>query len=255
MMTMKAMAMSNKPKTANTNWYMSPYASWFFLNYNWSTQCKNTVIFASINDSMNPSAFVSQVTTLIFQYFATLFLDVFNLFAFSQAFRLHLIENALQALVKPGCQLISLDGDQVLRKTKIPDVLSYVQLIMENSILYDLETHKSSVKVIGFEDQVAYWWSCVIAVAAYWILGDDVQAEQLYSTVEQVPERIAHDPLVRAIFAAFQCRKTVSLKTENYDVKYVLASCDNVGTLLQESISVVECLQSDHKSVVSNSQF
>lgn len=68
---------------------------------------------------------------------------------FIQAFRLHLIENALQALVKPGCQLNSLNGDQILRKTKIPDVLSYVQLIMENSVLWDVESRKSPIAIIG----------------------------------------------------------------------------------------------------------
>jgi hypothetical protein len=162
-----------------------------------------------------------------------------------------LLENAFQALVKPGCQLNSLNGDQMLRKTKIPDVLSYVQLIMENSVLYDLEAHKSSVKIIGFEDQVAYWWSCVIAVAAYWILGDEIQAEQLYDNIEHVPERIAHDPIVKAVFAAFHCRRTVASSNVDYDVKYVLESCGKVGNLLQESISVVECLQSSHKNMVN----
>lgn len=66
-----------------------------------------------------------------------------------QAFRLHLIENALQILVKPGCQMNSLNGDQVLRKTKIPDVLSYVQLIMENSVLVDMDSRKSPINIIG----------------------------------------------------------------------------------------------------------
>ncbi len=68
---------------------------------------------------------------------------------FCQAFKLHLIENALQILVKPGCQLNSLNGDQALRKTKIPDVLSYVQLIMENSVLWDLNSPKSPATIIG----------------------------------------------------------------------------------------------------------
>ena len=153
--------------------------------------------------------------------------------------------------MKPGCQLNSLNGDQVLRKTKIPDVLPYVQLIMESSVLYDLETQKSSVKIIGFEDQVAYWWSCVIAVAAYWILGDELQAEQLYATVEHVPEAIAHDPLVKAVHAAFRCRKIIATSDDCYDIKSVLESCDKVGHLLQESISVVECVQSNHKDMVS----
>jgi hypothetical protein len=72
---MKAMAVSSKPKTVNTNWLMSPYASWFFLNHNWSAQCKNTVAFASIKDPLNPVAYISQVN--FFFFFAKYFFKVF----------------------------------------------------------------------------------------------------------------------------------------------------------------------------------
>lgn len=107
------------------------------------------------------------------------------------------------------------------------------------------------LSVSGFEDQIAHWWSCIIAVAAYWILGDDAQAEQLYETIESVPKPIANDPLVKAVFAAFQCRKTIITSKGDYDSRSVLKSCDNVGKLLQESISVTECLQSDSRILVS----
>lgn len=104
----------------------------------------------------------------------------------------------------------------------------------------------------GFEDRIAHWWSCVIAVAAYWILGDDNQAEQLYDTIENIPEEIATDPLVVAIFAAYECRKNVvtSNNNSNSDGSNVLKSCDRVGKLLQESISVTDCLKSDIKPLV-----
>lgn len=104
----------------------------------------------------------------------------------------------------------------------------------------------------GFEDQISHWWSCVIAVAAYWILGDDNQAEQLYDTIENIPDGIADDPLVVAIFAAYECRKAVvvSNNNSNIDGVTVLKSCDKVGKLLQESISVTDCLQSDTKPLV-----
>lgn len=68
---------------------------------------------------------------------------------FLQAYRLHLIENSLQILIKPGGQLNSINGDQSLRKTKIPDALSYVQLIMENSVICDAGSGKSPITIIG----------------------------------------------------------------------------------------------------------
>lgn len=97
---------------------------------------------------------------------------------------------------------------------------------------------------------MAHWWACVIAVSAYWILGDDVQAQQLYDTVQNVPKQITHDPLVKAVHAAFNGRKIVTSVDNNYDAKSVLKLCDFIGNLLQESISVTECLQSDYKDVV-----
>ena len=104
----------------------------------------------------------------------------------------------------------------------------------------------------GFEDRIAHWWSCVIAVAAYWILGDDNQAEQLYDTIENIPELIANDPIVITVFAAYECRKSVvtSNNNTNSDVSVILKNCDRVGNLLQESISVTDCLKSDIKPLV-----
>lgn len=104
--------------------------------------------------------------------------------------------------------------------------------------------------VVGFEDRVAHWWSCVIAIAAYWMLGDDTQAEQLYDTVENIPKQIASDALVKAIFSAYQCRKMIVVSKNDYDAKLILKSCDDVRKALQESISITECLQSDYKNVV-----
>lgn len=51
------------PKTlpVSTNWLMSPYAGWFFLNHNWSIKTKNFSILANVSDPMNPVAYVSQV--------------------------------------------------------------------------------------------------------------------------------------------------------------------------------------------------
>lgn len=37
----------------------------------------------------------------------------------------------------------------MLHKTKILDVLSYVQLIMENSVLWDDESQKSVITIVG----------------------------------------------------------------------------------------------------------
>jgi sterol regulatory element-binding transcription factor 1 len=50
-----------------------------------------------------------------------------------RVYREHLLERALQTLVAPGGRLDAYD-EEPLRRTQTSDVLTYVQLLMENAI-------------------------------------------------------------------------------------------------------------------------
>jgi sterol regulatory element-binding transcription factor 1 len=58
----------------------------------------------------------------------------------------------------------------------------------------------------GYDDEIAHWWSAVVGVAAYWLLGEDHQAESLYARVETLPAQLQSmkDPLPQAVLAAFR---------------------------------------------------
>lgn len=67
-MAMKTLTVYDMPKTktersvlVSTNWLISPYAGWFFLNHNWTLNSKSSSVFASISDSTNPVTYVSEV--------------------------------------------------------------------------------------------------------------------------------------------------------------------------------------------------
>lgn len=104
----------------------------------------------------------------------------------------------------------------------------------------------------GFEDPVSYWWSCVIAIAAYWLLGDGIQAERLYEIVEKVPVSVNGDMLVCTVLSCYACRKKYNeFSDEKTDKNLILKMCNTAGKYLQESIALTECLPQDNRILVS----
>lgn len=58
------------------------------------------------------------------------------------------------------------------------------------------------------QDRLAHWWSSVLSIAAHWLLGEDAEAERMYSHIENLPPELAQgeDALPKALFAAFQAK-------------------------------------------------
>ena len=58
-------------------------------------------------------------------------------------------------------------------------------------------------------DEVSQWWAAVVGVAAYWLLGNEVEAENLYPAVESMPSAVKYheDPLPKAALFAFRARR------------------------------------------------
>lgn len=61
----------------------------------------------------------------------------------------------------------------------------------------------------GCEDEKAHWWSCITGIAAKWFLGQDLDAQNLYSRAENLPASLSakDDPLPRAVLASLKARK------------------------------------------------
>lgn len=90
-----------------------------------------------------------------------------------------------------------------------------------------------------------------MGVAAYWLLGEDAQAERLYTRVETLPDMLERltDPLPRAVLAAFRSRRACIALTRNQrrsssgqvNHQTILKLCDTAGQLLDESITFMSC--------------
>lgn len=106
---------------------------------------------------------------------------------------------------------------------------------------------------LGNEDEIAHWWTSVVGVAGYWLLGEDNQAEKLYASVEAIPESLASlsDPLPRAVLATFISRRTFLEKSKRVSHKYILRLCDIAGRLLEDSLTYSSCKQPTGMSLVS----
>ncbi|GLV35496.1 Sterol regulatory element binding protein [Carabus blaptoides fortunei] len=201
-------------------WLFSPYGYKFFVQQRFSYDVLTpSTPFTCLGNKADPMAYVMQV------------------------YREHLLERALQTLVAPGGKTDVCEDDPV-RRTQTSDVLTYVQLLMEN-VTTDIPALFNHSTTHSYQDEIAHWWSGVVGVAAYWLLGEDSQAERLYARVEALPESLAtlSDPLPRAVLAAFIGRRTFLEKSKQFSHKYILRLCDIAGHLLEDSLTYSRCKQ------------
>jgi hypothetical protein len=111
------------------------------------------------------------------------------------------------------------------------------------------------VCVADAEDELAHWWSGVVGVAAYWLLGEDAQAERLYPRVETLPESLDKltDPLPRAVLAAFRSHRALLSSSHhcpgiNHNI---LRLCNTAGQYLDDSLTYSSCKQTNSTVHVS----
>ncbi|BES91412.1 Sterol regulatory element-Hypothetical protein protein [Nesidiocoris tenuis] len=183
------------------SWLTSPIGRNFFLSHSW-TYNQNESIFAVLTDSTNPLAFATK------------------------AFREHLIECILQILIIPDkaaqsqketCSSLNTTYDAVLYLKNLQDVLVFQ----------------------GRTDEIAKWWYNVVAVATYWTLGEDNNAESLYRSVESMPSPLLNHPLAKAVFASFHMKRSfLTLNSLKLTLNYAS----------QASHHLIDSITTGHKS-------
>lgn len=103
--------------------------------------------------------------------------------------------------------------NDVLNGSQISEVLFYSQLLMdsmsmEKPIKFD---DKSTILDENDgncgQDRLANWWCQLITISAYWLLGEDSQAEKLYSHVEKLPMDLRESSLSKSLYAAWNARR------------------------------------------------
>lgn len=90
-----------------------------------------------------------------------------------------------------------------------------------------------------------------MAVACYWLLGEETNAERLHKHIENLPEPLAslNDPLPKAILAAYTARNTY-LTDKNVPQKIVLRHCEIASQLLEDSLNYSSCKQQNGLGLV-----
>jgi len=124
-------------------------------------------------------------------------------------YRHHLLERALQCLIGVGSAKnevkIDSDDSQNLSTSQISDVLSYTKLL------------------IGCcdDDPLSAWWSNLLSTAAYWLLGDDVEAEKYHQLIQKMPKNFTggEKSLPVALISVFNAKKSL-LNKMSYNYIY-----------------------------------
>lgn len=110
------------------------------------------------------------------------------------------------------------ENENVLSGTAISDVLSYTKLVSHSMSADKPIQFANKLKNIDdqswCDDRLALWWSSLLSVAAYWLLGEDKMAEKLYPLIEKLPadfngldSNLLDNNLPKALYAAYIARK------------------------------------------------
>lgn len=191
-------------KKSNIQWLFSPSGSRFFVSHKWSYDAKRISMFSQLIDKADPVGYLLLL------------------------YREHLLERAIMTLVNPGNKADDVCEENVHRRTKTSDVLDYVNLLSETCTGFGTSFGVTS------RDEVSCWWGTWCAVIAHWLLGEDDQAETIFSTLENVPEALKsyEDPLPKAVLNAVRARRQVSHSSPST----ILRLCERSASSLSESI-------------------
>jgi len=99
--------------------------------------------------------------------------------------------------------------------SQISDVLNYTKLLLDSLTLDTPIQTQNAINLLNLNnnnalcnDPLSYWWANLFNVAAYWLLGEDEQAEKLYQVINKIPSELFHskDLIPVALLAAFNVK-------------------------------------------------
>ncbi len=169
---------SNVKISEKLAWALTSYGYKFLTTHpfsNGTTQPNNSELFSIRTNSSQPLSMVKR------------------------DYRQHLLERALQCLIGVGAAKnevkIDADNNQNLSTSQISDVLSYTKLLIGCSD----------------DDPLSAWWSNLLSTAAYWLLGDDVEAEKYHQLILKMPKTFTggEKSLPVALINVFNAKKSL----------------------------------------------
>lgn len=146
-------------------WAFTPYGYRFFILHDFATNSDDS-IFANLNNKADPMTYVMK------------------------EYREHLLNKAIQYLVGA----VGHNGTRNIKNTQHQPSAPNVQTgtIISNVLNYTtlLRNTMSGDEDLTNKDEVVAWWCNVLMVAAYWLLGEDSNAKDLTSLIDQLPEQL-----------------------------------------------------------------
>ncbi|KAM8980976.1 sterol regulatory element-binding protein 2 isoform X1 [Sarcophilus harrisii] len=162
-------------------WLCHPLGQKFFVERSWSV--KSATKESLYCTPRNPADPIAQV---------------------HQAFCKHLLERAVDALVKPQAEKGRAESDEEM--CELSSALEYLKLL--NSFVDSVGvtappfTNSSVLKSALGPDVTCRWWASAVGMAIGWLQGDDAAVRSQFTEVERIPKALemAESPLVKAVF-------------------------------------------------------
>lgn len=208
-------------------WAFTPYGYRFLVThrFRYESQTPETSVFSQLGNKADPLSYVVR------------------------DYREHLLEKAIQCLVGSGSSKNEVskessvkcrgkqekhspesetspsssadeasdgaDGERTFKKSQISAVLNYADLIMHSMAVEKPLQFAEKVMLLKegqktlCDDRLAQWWCSLLSVAAFWLLGEDDQAQKHYSFIEKWPAEFTglDNNLPKSLFAAWNARK------------------------------------------------
>ncbi|XP_027728510.1 sterol regulatory element-binding protein 2 isoform X1 [Vombatus ursinus] len=125
-----------------------------------------------------------------------------------QAFCKHLLERAVDALVKPQAEKGRAEQDE--ETCELSSALEYLKLLNSfvdsGGVMAPPFTNSSVLKSALGPDVICRWWAAAVWMAVGWLQGDDATVRSRFTEVERIPKplEMAESSLVKAVLHA--CR-------------------------------------------------
>ncbi|XP_043821663.1 sterol regulatory element-binding protein 2 [Dromiciops gliroides] len=199
-------------------WLCHPLGQKFFVERSWSVK-------AATKESLycaprNPADPIAQV---------------------HQAFCKHLLERAVDALVKPQAEKARAEQEE--ETCELSTALQYLKLL--NSFVDSVGVvappfpNSSVLKSALGPDVICRWWTSAVWMAVGWLQGDDAAVRSQFTEVERIPKSLemAENPLVKAVFHVCRAMHTsLSGKAEAQQSSF--GHCERASGHLWGSLNV-----------------
>ncbi|KAG5680838.1 hypothetical protein PVAND_010320 [Polypedilum vanderplanki] len=140
------------------------------------------------------------------------------------------------------------ENERFIKGSQISDVLTFTKLVThsmsaDKPIQFDDKISMRDGQTEWCDDRLAQWWSSLLTVATYWLLGEDKIAEKYYHFIEKWPADFIglENSLPKALFAAYNARKGLMQQNTSINIKQIYRDCNTASHCLKEALTTSKC--------------